>query len=138
MISYRMSFATAGNISILAIFWLIAYATREPHLFQRSGALVAAFAAILVIIQVLDEIKFEEQRSKILGIAEQEMETNITQLIGSEEVESRLRQKVYRSRADALRRRRIGTAVAAAVCVFFGEVVSGYGDLMVPISVPAR
>ena len=137
MISYRMSFATTGNIGILAIFWLIAYATGEPHLFQRSGALVAAFGAILVIIQLLDEIKFEEQRSRILGLAEQEMETNTTQLIGSEEVESRLRQKAYRSRADALRRRRISTAVAAAVCVFFGEVVHGYGDLMVPTSISA-
>ena len=138
MISYRRGFATAGIIGILVIFWLIAYVTREPGLFQRSGALVAAFAPILVIIQLLDEIKFEEERSKMLALADHEMDVNTSQLVGSEEVERRLRQKLYRSRADALRRRRIRTAIAAAVCIFFGEIVHGYGDLMIPVGVPGR
>jgi hypothetical protein len=81
-----------------------------PHHGERSGALVAAFGAILVIIQLLDEIKFEEQRSKILDLAEQEMETNTTQLIGSEEVGSVYGKKhiglaLIRSGEDALARR---------------------------------
>jgi len=138
MISTRMVFATAGNAAVLIIFWLISYLGGNPHLFQRSGALVAALGAIIVVLQLLDEIKFEEERSKMLAIAEQETKNISSQLVGSQEVESRLRQRVYRSRAEVLRQRRIGTAVAASVCVFFGELVHGYGDLMVPTNMPAH
>ena len=137
MISYRMSFATGTNVTILVIFWLISYATRNPHLFQRSGALVAALGALIVVLQLLDEMKFDELRSKMVRAGQEEQKKS-DHLVGLQETESRLRQKIYSKRADELRQKRIATAIAASVCVFFGELVHGYGDLIVPASILAQ
>ena len=134
LINPRMSLAAVINIAILITFWIISYAVGDPHLFQRSGALVAAVAALLVILQLVDELQFEEQR-KVLE--HDRMKAGLP-VAGTPDVEFRVRQKIYRSRVSALARRRIGTAFLASVCACLGELVHGYGDLLVPTAVLAH
>jgi hypothetical protein len=129
-----MSLAAVVNIAILITFWIFSYALGNPHLFQRSGALVAALAALLVILQLVDELQFEEQRK----VLEQDRMKSGIPVAGTPDVEFRVRQKIYRSQVGALARRRIGTAFLAAICAVLGELVHGYGDLLVPVAIHAH
>jgi hypothetical protein len=103
------------------------YALNEPHWLQRGGALLAALAAMLAIFEALLERNIDNHSVKSLPALRK------SSLFGRSAVElaNRIVQTRFRSRQEALSRRKLAVVFFNAMLAVLGEILHGFGDLFV-------
>src|SRR5450432_2142446 len=122
-VSRQMIVSAMAAILVLFVGWGIAFERGTPEIFRRSGALVAAIAALLVILQINEELKSEERKENRGQVSPKLDSNQVDDGIGLKAIEHRVRQRLAINRVRALHRQRIGTATVAASCAAIGELI---------------
>lgn len=123
----RLFIGVAVCIVILTVFWIAAYLLHDGHLFQRGGALIAAVAAIMVVVELIEGIKLEEKEKRNMAPV-----LPSTEAFGRERLEAELRMRVWYEKISKIRQQRFRNSSAAAGCAALGEFVHGFGDWLLP------
>lgn len=111
----------AFSLLFLGAFFYWAVHEGDPHLFSRGGALLAAVGALCVVYQVRREVLYERKAREI---------DRIRGLSGNSAAEE-LRLKALATVLENMHGRRLGLVLGIAIVVFLGELVHGWGDLVI-------
>jgi hypothetical protein len=114
-------------------FWMSLY-TQDPHWMNRSGALVAAVAALAILLQIRAELRLEHEREELdakrrNGRGIQEIATPL------DDLEDRLAVNRLEIRKRQIAQRRLAVASFVVASTILGELLHGFGDLLVCHSV---
>ena len=114
----------------LSIGWGVWATVRhqEPRSLERSGAAIAAIAAIAVLFQIRTELKIEEERNALSRQAQEAQEVEDTSPIGA--LQSRLVRKRIELLQAGLVRARLRVAAFVVTGAMLGELLHGFGDLI--------
>jgi predicted membrane-bound spermidine synthase len=103
----------------LVTIWFLAHQLGDPHFLNRGGAALAALGALLVVVQVLAELRLERGREQ-----DNEAEAVADLTPANREVA----QRIVRARTSERWRMRMSMVISIALIVFVGEVMHGWGD----------
>lgn len=110
---------------IIAVFFVIAAVTEDPHWLQRGGALLAAISATLAIIEAFFERKIEV-RSVEAGLEEAESRRQSP----LRALERKIRGARFRQGAERLSSDKARIVFTVSAIAIFGEVLHGFGDFI--------
>ena len=117
VLSVANAAALAGGLTFAAV-------TGDGHAAQRTGAVLAAITGFFVIWQVTDEIRMEG--------AMHHQATDGGSGLALDRAADRLVAAAASRRESAIRQARLVMVATIAVWLSVGEVLHGFGDLMLP------
>jgi len=120
-------FRSVMIVVILIIIGTIYFAVKlhDPHLIQRGGALLAAVAASLAIMEATLERRVNEKSSLQL---QQKPERGFSSFVTS--TASRIHYARFRVTQSKLTNEKIRTVFFTSLLAVLGEILHGFGDLL--------
>jgi hypothetical protein len=134
VISYRMVIFSSITVAILIFGYCLSAEVCEPEIFRRAGAGAAAVAALLVVVQVIEEIRIERAKrgpTEPPELGPANSEETMRSLFDVDPVQDRLKMRVRENQERFVQHQRIGIVIIAASCAAVGELTHGFGDLVV-------
>jgi hypothetical protein len=118
-------------IAIMVVFFVLAYIYHDPHYVNRGGALLAAFAASLVLYEAF----FEEKAKVVLGARPETTNgggngAKLADLSPRAGLARRLALRKWRSKEQEFNEVRFGLIFLSGVLAVIGEVFHGFGDIL--------
>lgn len=130
----QYSFHLLVTLPVLIIAIIIAgvylsFLTHDPHWLNRAGALIAAVAAPLIIVQILVEIRLEREKE---AVDTRIRETNKHNWVEApiNKLKHRLEINNLQTKRSQILGRRLQVAIFVVVTVMIGELLHGFGDLI--------
>lgn len=124
--------ATVFIGAILLSIVLGAWASKrlnDPRWLERSGSVIAAMAAAAVFFQILTELKIEDERSTLSRQEQEAEEVEGASPLGA--LQARLIRRRMQMLQDGLVRARLHVAAFVVVGATLGELLHGFGELIV-------
>jgi hypothetical protein len=109
---------------------LLSIRTGDPECLKRAGALIAALGAGAILFQIAAEIRLEQQRSRIELAVEGEKVRSSSSATPLEVLTIRLALARLDAERSAIARRRLALAGWVIATAMIGEMLHGFGDLV--------
>jgi hypothetical protein len=113
---------------VIALFAAISLTTHDPHWLNRGGAVVVACSTIAILFQIKFEIDIEKKRHELDKVPE--AKTDLTTISPIKNLAVRLEIKRLNRQVT---RQRLQLAASVVMCAFFGELLHGFGDLLLKL-----
>lgn len=129
---YRFILQVASPALIIAIFFAgicLSFFTKDPHWLNRAGALIAAIAALLILVQISAEIRIEHEIEAV-DTNIRVIPTNNSVLTPLEKLENKLALNQLLVKRSKILGRRLRVAFFVVVAAMIGEILHGFGDLI--------
>ena len=123
----RLTWPALVTALVLGGGWL-AWVTHDAHWLNRAGALVAAAGAAAILLQIITEMRLEEERAKLELQADRAREDAGAGPM--EALELRLELKRLERYRSALAQRRLVIASYVVSMAMLSELLHGFGDLL--------
>lgn len=121
-----LGIATATASSVLILSFFMAILTGDPHWCQRGGALLAALAAFLAIIEASVEHDYRLHETERLQTA-----SPLADLRGANSnMIDRIRRARFRSQSTKLSYDKVKAVFWISSIAVVGEIFHGFGDLV--------
>jgi hypothetical protein len=131
-IHLKITLPILAGIAVIWGGWL-SFVQDDPHWLNRSGALVAGIAAAAVLLQLRAEMQVETEREH-LATKMNSINQDATVTTPLDELEIRLAlNRIERGKAQ-LSRRRLAVAAFVVSGAMLGELLHGFGDLLMCFS----
>jgi hypothetical protein len=115
-------------VLIVAAGVTLSLITRDPHWLNRAGALIAGCAAAAILLQIKAEMTLEHEREDLQHQAINARETEVTAPLDA--LELRLTLKRLQALRMQVENRRLVVASYVISGAMLGEVLHGFGDLV--------
>ncbi len=130
----RENWLVATSIALTALGVGCSYLFSDVHYIQRFGAIISGTAALFVVLQVIFELKLEGEKALL---EEQKTDDINFNLFGPKrELALDLLDERTKNKINELRRRRMRFVFVVAACAFYGEIIHGFGDLVISKFIP--
>jgi hypothetical protein len=117
--------------TMLVIFgWTCAVLWDRPIYFEKTGAVIAGTAALFVVLQVVYEMKLEEERKRLEGRSHAVGGAQARDVFLPPTLIHRVVGAIDQRAIENINGQRLRFVAVVAAITFLGEIIHGFGDTM--------